>query len=101
MPNIEKLIIPKEILDSPIDEEEKKYLEEINWQEFVSFTKKEAINKSPEELQQISNDMLKKSKQISIKIPYVLLNEIKQKAKQEGLPYQTYIKHILHKEVFK
>jgi len=100
MPRIETLIVPEEILNNPIDEEEKKYLEEINWQEFVSFTKDEIMNKSPQEVQQIADDMLKKTKQISIKMPIWLLEEIKKKAAKEGLPYQTYIKHILHKEIF-
>ena len=100
MPRIEKVVVPEEVLKSPIDEEEKKYLEEINWQEFVSFSKDEILDKSSQEVQQIADNMLKKTKQISIKIPIWLLEEIKKKAAKEGLPYQTYIKHILHKEIF-
>ncbi len=100
MPKIETIIIPEEILKNTIDDEEKKYLEEINWKKFVSFSKEEIINKSPEELQQTAENILNKSKQISIKMPIFLLEEIKKKAAKEGLPYQTYIKHILHKEIF-
>ena len=100
MPRIETEEIPEEILNNPIDQEEKEFLESINWTYSVMFTKDEIMDKSPQEVQQIADDMLKKTKQISIKIPIWLLEEIKKKAAKEGLPYQTYIKHILHKEIF-
>ena len=78
----------------PIDKEEKEIFEEINWQDFVVFTKDEAKNKTLKQLNEKA-----KSQQISMKMPRDLLVAVKKKAAQEGLPYQTYIKHILHKAV--
>ncbi len=89
-----KMEIEKNILKNPIDEEEKKLFQEINWQDLTFISAKEAKHKTPKQLQEKV-----KSHQISLKMPKDLLLAVKKKAAQEGLPYQTYIKHILHKAV--
>lgn len=43
--------------------------------------------------------LLKKNKNINIRLPEMTLNKIKSKANHEGLPYQTLIGSILHKYV--
>lgn len=78
-----KHIIPEEILNNPIDEEEKELFQNIQNQKFV---------------EEYNSGKLK-SKTITIRIPIWLLESIKQKAKEEWLPYQTYIKYILNKVV--
>lgn len=40
-----------------------------------------------------------KSVPISIRVPTSTLLKLREIANEEGLPYQTYIKHILHKHV--
>jgi len=80
---IVKHIIPEEILNNPIDEEEAELFQKLQNQEFV------------EEY----NSWKLKSKTITIRMPVFLIETIKQKAAKEWLPYQTYIKHILHKAV--
>jgi len=44
-------------------------------------------------------DLLKKNKNINIRLPEKTLIRLKTKAAQEGLPYQTLIGSILHKYV--
>ena len=80
---IVKHIIPEEILNNPIDEEEAELFKKLQNQEFV------------EEY----NSWRLKSKTITIRMPVFLVETLKQKAAKEWLPYQTYIKHILHKAV--
>lgn len=43
--------------------------------------------------------LLKKNKNINIRLPEETLNKLKYKANREGLPYQTLIGSILHKYV--
>lgn len=43
--------------------------------------------------------LLKKNKNINIRLPEATLNKLKEKASHEGLPYQTLIGSILHKYV--
>lgn len=43
--------------------------------------------------------LLRKNKNINIRLPENTLNKLKTKANQEGLPYQTLIGSILHKYV--
>lgn len=43
--------------------------------------------------------LLKKNKNINIRLPEMTLNKLKFKANHEGLPYQTLIGSILHKYV--
>lgn len=44
-------------------------------------------------------ELLKKNKNINIRLQEMTLNKLKAKAAQEGLPYQTLIGSILHKYV--
>ena len=96
MAQIKKIELEKDLF--PIDEEEKELFQQINQNKFVAFSPDEVANKNLKQINQEAKQIIK-SHQISIKMPGDLLFVIKQKAAKEWLPYQTYIKHILHKAV--
>jgi predicted DNA binding CopG/RHH family protein len=50
-----------------------------------------------EAAQKAAKNYLKKDNRINIRISGTDLNQIKQKASEEGIPYQTLISSILHK----
>jgi predicted DNA binding CopG/RHH family protein len=56
---------------------------------------------SPEKKEKIENiiDKAKKSRAISLRISQYDLEKLKEKAKEEGIPYQTLINMVLHKYV--
>jgi predicted DNA binding CopG/RHH family protein len=56
------------------------------------------LKKRKKELQSVANNTLKK-KPIHINITAHVLDDIKRQALRKGMPYQTYINHILHKVV--
>ncbi len=55
------------------------------------------LEESKEEYASIASYTLKKEKRINIRLSSRDLNELKRKAVNEGIPYQTYVSSILHK----
>lgn len=55
------------------------------------------LNKEKLKAQKAATNYLSKGARINIRISEVDLQQIKQKAAQEGLPYQTLIASVLHK----
>jgi len=79
-----------------LDQEEKEIIKAIENDELVSV----GVKKSElQELQKIAKNTFAKSKTISIRIPERTLLLIQAAAAQEGIPYQTYITSVLHKNV--
>lgn len=80
-----------EMIKYNLTQEEKKIEEEIDNLRTVSKEKKERIEKIIERA--------KKDKAISLRISSYDLEKIKEKAQEEGVPYQTLINMVLHKYV--
>lgn len=79
-----------------LNKEEKELLHSFNQDEW------ERIPNHEEELKKFreaAQNSLKKDKRINIRISGRDLTEIKRKAVNEGIPYQTLISSILHKYV--
>ncbi len=57
------------------------------------------IENRREEINYAARTTIKKDKRVNIRISSRDLGELKRKAIQEGLPYQTFISSILHKFV--
>lgn len=79
-----------------LNKEEKELLHSFNQGEW------ERIPNNEEELEKFrkaAQNTLKKDKRINIRISGRDLTEIKRKAVNEGIPYQTLISSILHKYV--
>ena len=74
-----------------LKEEEKKIEDELDNYKPVTGKKRERIEKI------IAN--AKKNKAISLRITNFDLEKIKEKAEEEGIPYQTLITNILHKYI--
>lgn len=74
----------KNILDS---------IENNNWKSVPN------LEKRKKELEKIASNTIRKDKRINIRISNRDLLELKRKAFEEGLPYQTYVASILHKFV--
>jgi len=47
----------------------------------------------------VARETLKKNKVITIRLPERDLVRIKARAAQEGMPYQTYISSLIHKDI--
>ncbi len=79
-----------------LNQEEKDILGAIENDKLVSV----GIKKSElRELQEIAKNTFAKSRTISIRIPERTLFMIQSAAAKEGMPYQTYISSVLHKNV--
>ncbi len=79
-----------------LNKEEKDILKAIENDEIVSV----GIQKDElQELQRVARNTFAKTKTISIRIPERTLLRIKAAAVQEGIPYQTFISSVLHKQV--
>lgn len=79
-----------------LSKEEKNILESVeneNWKSVPN------LEKRKEELKKIASNTIRKDKRINIRISERDLLKLKQKAFEEGLPYQTYVASILHKLV--
>jgi len=74
-----------------LKEEEKKIEDELDNYKPVTGKKRERIEKI------IAN--AKKNKAISLRMTNFDLEKIKEKAEEEGIPYQTLITNILHKYI--
>jgi predicted DNA binding CopG/RHH family protein len=79
------------------DEEEKDLIESIEDEEWIPVTK----NKEQEIEEAIENAhrTLRKDKRMNIRISERDLKNLKVKAVEEGIPYQTLVSMILHKYV--
>lgn len=79
-----------------LNKEEKELLESFGKGEWKKIPNHDAeLNKFKE----IAGESLKKDQRINIRISGMDLREIKRKAVQEGIPYQTLVSSILHKYV--
>ncbi|MCK5851822.1 antitoxin [bacterium] len=79
-----------------LSQEEKDILTSYENDEWVSVPN---INEEKIKLQKIAHNTLKKDMRINIRISSKDLNDIKAKAIEEGLPYQSFITSILHKYI--
>jgi predicted DNA binding CopG/RHH family protein len=79
-----------------LDKEEKELLESFGKKEWEKILSHEAELKK---FKEIATESLKKDERINIRISGMDLREIKRKAVQEGIPYQTLVSSILHKYV--
>lgn len=80
----------------PLSKKEKKIpdaIEQGRW-EIVRPTRRELRRYA-----EIARSTLRKSKRVNIRISEADMSEIKSKAAQEGIPYQTLITGLLHKYV--
>jgi predicted DNA binding CopG/RHH family protein len=79
----------------PLDTEEKELMESIENNEFVSVSEKkeEQIKDAIER----ANATLKKDKRMNIRISERDLKNLKIRALEEGIPYQTLVSMVLHK----
>ncbi len=78
-----------------IDNEEKKDMEIWN---NVDITKIESNAKNIKQLKSAAKEYVKRHEtKMNIRISKEELDKIKQRAEQEGLKYQTFIKSVLHK----
>lgn len=79
-----------------LDEEEKRLLKEVEAGEWVRIKDFEKKKKELAEAARYSI-RLKKNKNINIRVSEEILQKLKTKAAEEGLPYQTLISSVLHK----
>ena len=79
-----------------LDKEEREILDVIENDEAVSVG---VSKKELRELQEVAKNTFAKTKTISIRIPERTLLRVKAAAAREGVPYQTFISSILHKQV--
>lgn len=76
-----------------LNKDENKILKDFEEGKFKSVpnVKKEILK-----YRQYAKNSLSKTKNINIRIPYKILQKIKAKAAEKGIPYQTWISSILH-----
>ena len=79
------------------DEEEKELIESIENEEWMPVA--ENKKKEIEEAIENANKTLRKDKRMNIRISERDLKNLKVKALEEGIPYQTLVSMILHKYV--
>lgn len=79
-----------------LNNEEKNILQSVEDGEWESI---DDIQNRKNEMQNIALNTIKENKRINIRISERDLLELKRKALEEGLPYQTYVARILHKFV--
>ncbi len=80
-----------------IDNEEKKQME--IWND-IDVTKFESDTENIKQLKSIAKNYVKKHEtKMNIRISEDELEKIKQRAENEGLKYQTFIKSVLHKYI--
>ncbi len=79
-----------------LSQEEKDILTSFENDEWVSVPN---IDEEKIKLQKIAQNTLKKDMRINIRMSSKDLNNIKAKAIEEGLPYQSFITSILHKYI--
>lgn len=77
-----------------LDDDEKDILESFEKNEWMSIKN---LGEEKKKSRKIASNSLRKNVRINIRLSGNDLNNIKQKAAFEGLPYQTLISSILHK----
>jgi predicted DNA binding CopG/RHH family protein len=78
-----------------LDEEEKEIIEELRKSDFRKA--KKPTEKEQKEIKNAAKEFLKQEAKMNIRIDPMELKKIKERASQEGLRYQTFIKSVLHK----
>lgn len=81
---------------SPIDKEEKELIESIKKDEWKEV---EDSEKFKNQAQQYAEATMRKDKRMNIRVSERDLKNLKIKALEEGLPYQTLVSMVLHKYV--
>ena len=79
-----------------LSKKEKELLSSVEKGEWKSISN---LEKRKTELKKVAQNTIRKDKRINIRISERDLIELKKKAFDEGLPYQTYVASILHKFV--
>ncbi len=78
------------------DEEEKELIESVERGEWETISGKDLKNRK-KEAQTYAEGTLKKDKRVNIRISERDLKNLKIKALEEGIPYQTLVSMVLHK----
>ncbi len=81
---------------TPFDKEEKELFESIEQDEWQETKKMDHFQK---QAKNFADSTLRKDKRMNIRIAERDLNNLKIRALQEGLPYQTLVSMILHKYI--
>ncbi|MGD9082973.1 MAG: antitoxin [Desulfobacterales bacterium] len=80
----------------PFDEEERKLMESIENEEWVSV---DNIYEEIKKARETARSTFIKSERMNIRISSKDLNGLKVRAMEEGIPYQTLVSSIIHKYV--
>jgi predicted DNA binding CopG/RHH family protein len=80
----------KKIPEFKNEEEEKKFWEEHDSSEYIDWSKAEAVR---------FPNLKKSTKSISLRLPEDMLERLKSRANAMDIPYQSYIKMLLQKEL--
>jgi predicted DNA binding CopG/RHH family protein len=78
----------------PIDEEERELLMSTQNDEWITVTD---IDKQKRQAQEYAEATIRKDKRMNIRISERDLRNLKKRALEEGIPYQTMVSMILHK----
>ena len=79
-----------------LDSEEKQILEDFEKGKYVSV---KDFQKAKKTYQETAANTLAKARNINIRLSQKDLSKLKEKAAQDGLPYQTLVSSILHRYV--
>jgi predicted DNA binding CopG/RHH family protein len=80
----------KKIPEFKNEKEEKKFWEEHDSSEYIDWSKAEAVR---------FPNLKKSTKSISLRLPEDMLERLKSRANAMDIPYQSYIKMLLQKEL--
>jgi predicted DNA binding CopG/RHH family protein len=78
----------------PIDEEERELLKSTENDEWITVTD---IDKQKKQARDYAEATIRKDKRMNIRISERDLRNLKKRALEEGIPYQTMVSMILHK----
>ncbi|HTK03383.1 MAG TPA: CopG family antitoxin [Alphaproteobacteria bacterium] len=79
---------------TPADDYERELEEFINKGKFVSMPKKQ-FEKYKKELQEAARNHIARRKSMTIRVENNILSSVKEKAKKEGIPYQTLLNLLI------
>lgn len=82
---------------APLDDYEKQLIKDMKNNEFVEIPNQEEEMKKYRAYAEYTLEKMKKEKRITIRVDNNDLNNIRNKAVETGIPYQTLIASILHK----
>lgn len=80
-----------------LDKEEKELTEALNKVDTKSL--KKPSKKEQKQFKKAAREFLKKETKMNIRIDPFELNQIKKRAKKEGLKYSTLVKSVIHKYI--